>query len=59
MSEWRETLAIMAANRTAGDEQIMLRLGDRLWGERNEVSLTLLRCSSLGFLKATTGSSCA
>ena len=37
VAEWRENLAIMAANRTRDDERVMQRLGDRLWDERGEV----------------------
>ncbi len=37
VAEWRENLAIMAANRTRDDERVMQRLGDRLWDERQEV----------------------
>ena len=40
LAEWRENLAIMAANRTRDDERVMQRLGDRLWDERQEVGLT-------------------
>ena len=41
LAEWRETLAIMAANRTKDDERVMLRLGDRLWEERRQVCCVL------------------
>ena len=37
LDEWQENLAIMAANRTVGDERVILHLGDRLWGVRGEV----------------------
>lgn len=37
LAEWRENLAMMGANRTKGDERVMLRLGDRLWEDRGEV----------------------
>ncbi len=37
LAEWRENLAIMAANRTRDDERVMQRLGDRLWDEQQEV----------------------
>lgn len=37
LDEWRENIAMMAANRTQGDERVMLHLGDRLWGVRGEV----------------------
>ncbi len=39
VAEWRENLAIMAANRTRDDERVMQRLGDCLWDERQEVSI--------------------
>ncbi|XP_024391506.1 protein transport protein SEC16A homolog [Physcomitrium patens] len=38
LDEWRENIAMMAANRTQGDERVMLHLGDRLWGVRGEVA---------------------
>jgi hypothetical protein len=36
---WQENFAIMVANRTQGDERVMLHLGDRLWGVRGEVGV--------------------
>ncbi|KAL0026968.1 hypothetical protein WJX79_003842 [Trebouxia sp. C0005] len=33
---WRGNLAIMAANRVAGEEAAMVKLGDRLWQERSQ-----------------------
>ncbi len=54
LSQWRGNLAIMAANRVAGEEAAMVKLGDRLWQERSQVcsckcpallmSLLLSRC---------------
>lgn len=38
LSQWRGNLAIMAANRVAGDEAAMVKLGDRLWQGRSQVS---------------------
>uniref|UniRef100_A0A7I4DLP5 Protein transport protein sec16 n=1 Tax=Physcomitrium patens TaxID=3218 RepID=A0A7I4DLP5_PHYPA len=38
LDDWQENIAIMAANRTQGDERVMLHLGDRLWGVRGEVA---------------------
>jgi hypothetical protein len=38
LEEWQENLAIMAANRTAGDERVILHLGDCLWRARGEVN---------------------
>ena len=37
LSQWRGNLAIMAANRVAGEEAAMVKLGDRLWQERFQV----------------------
>ena len=37
LSQWQGSLAIMAANRVAGDEAAMVKLGDRLWRERSQV----------------------
>ena len=37
LSQWQGNLAIMAANRLAGDEAAMVKLGDRLWRERSQV----------------------
>lgn len=39
LDDWQENIAIMAANRTQGDERVMLHLGDRLWGVREEVGV--------------------
>lgn len=39
LDDWQENIAIMAANRTQGDERVMLHLGDRLWGVRGEVGV--------------------
>ena len=37
LSQWRGNMAIMAANRVAGEEAAMVKLGDRLWQERSQV----------------------
>lgn len=37
LSQWRENLAIVAANRTAADVEPILQLGDRLLQEQNQV----------------------
>lgn len=37
LGQWRENLAIMAANRTAGDVEAILQLGDRLLAEQGQV----------------------
>ncbi len=42
LEEWQENLAIMAANRTAGDERVILHLGDCLWRARGEVGYRIL-----------------
>jgi hypothetical protein len=39
LSQWRENLAIMASNRTAGDVEAILQLGDRLLAEQGQVGL--------------------
>ena len=39
LSQWQGNLAIMAANRVAGDEAAMVKLGDRIWRERSQVQL--------------------
>ena len=41
LSRWRGNLAVMGANRVAGDETAIVKLGDRLWKERSQVYLTL------------------
>ncbi len=38
MADWRSSLAVLAANRTPGDEAVFIRLGDRLWYEQGQVS---------------------
>ncbi|KAJ7557254.1 hypothetical protein O6H91_05G119000 [Diphasiastrum complanatum] len=38
LTQWQENLAIMAANRTNGDEQVIMHLGDCLWERRGEVA---------------------
>lgn len=47
LDDWQENIAIMAANRTQGDERVMLHLGDRLWGVRGEVGV--IRGSCIGW----------
>lgn len=37
LDNWEENLAIIAANRTKGDELVCVHLGDCLWKERWEV----------------------
>eukprot|EP00898_Chlorokybus_atmophyticus_P003135 jgi/Chlat1/3822/Chrsp26S04053 len=37
LANWHEHLAIMAANRTPGDDAVIMYLGDRLWGVLGEV----------------------
>lgn len=39
LSHWRENLAVMAANRTPGDVEAMLHLGDLLLAEQGQVRL--------------------
>ncbi|OVA14413.1 Sec16 [Macleaya cordata] len=38
LDDWEENLAIITANRTKGDELVILHLGDCLWKERGEVT---------------------
>eukprot|EP00271_Cylindrocystis_brebissonii_P003418 TRINITY_DN14376_c0_g1_i1.p1 TRINITY_DN14376_c0_g1~~TRINITY_DN14376_c0_g1_i1.p1 ORF type:complete len:2183 (+),score=493.32 TRINITY_DN14376_c0_g1_i1:157-6549(+) len=38
LNEWKGNLAVMTANRTAGDERVILHLGDCLWRVRGEVT---------------------
>lgn len=38
LDDWEENLAIIAANRTKGDELVVLHLGDCLWKERGEIT---------------------
>ena len=42
LSQWQGNLAILAANRVAGDEAAMVKLGDRLWQERSQVNICQL-----------------
>lgn len=37
LDDWRRNLAALAANRSTGDEALLVRLGDRLWQERGLV----------------------
>ncbi|XP_024532259.1 protein transport protein SEC16B homolog isoform X1 [Selaginella moellendorffii] len=37
LEEWQENMAIMAVNRTNGDERVIMQLGDCLWRHRDEV----------------------
>ncbi|EFJ05138.1 hypothetical protein SELMODRAFT_431832 [Selaginella moellendorffii] len=37
LEEWQENLAIMAVNRTNGDERVIMHLGDCLWRHRDEI----------------------
>jgi hypothetical protein len=37
LHDWREHVAIVAANRTPGDVEVLVRLGDRLWSEGGQV----------------------
>jgi hypothetical protein len=37
LHDWRQHLAIVAANRTPGDVDVLLRIGDRLWAEGHQV----------------------
>ncbi len=39
LDDWQRNLAILAANRSPGDEAVLVRLGDRLWQERGMVRL--------------------
>lgn len=41
---WRANLAILAANRSPGDEGVLARLGDALWHERGMVRPGLSAC---------------
>ncbi|TXG62612.1 hypothetical protein EZV62_009606 [Acer yangbiense] len=38
LDNWEENLAIITANRTKGDELVVVHLGDCLWKERGEVA---------------------
>lgn len=40
LTHWRENLAMMAANRTAGGVEAMMRLGDLLLAQQGQVSKT-------------------
>ncbi|XP_024532260.1 protein transport protein SEC16B homolog isoform X2 [Selaginella moellendorffii] len=37
LEEWQENMAIMAVNRTNGDERVIMQLGDCLWRHRDEI----------------------
>lgn len=53
LDQWEENLAIITANRTKGDEHVIIHLGDCLWKERGEVGaytfLVSCVCSSIYF----------
>uniref|UniRef100_A0A0E0DVI8 Protein transport protein sec16 n=1 Tax=Oryza meridionalis TaxID=40149 RepID=A0A0E0DVI8_9ORYZ len=38
LDDWQENLAIITANRTKGDDLVIMHLGDCLWKEKNEVA---------------------
>ncbi|XP_010258928.1 PREDICTED: protein transport protein SEC16B homolog [Nelumbo nucifera] len=38
LDDWEENLAIITANRTKGDELVIIHLGDCLWKERGEIT---------------------
>ncbi|ESW29348.1 hypothetical protein PHAVU_002G063200 [Phaseolus vulgaris] len=38
LDEWEENLAVITANRTKGDELVIIHLGDCLWKERSEIT---------------------
>lgn len=50
LSQWQGNLAIMAANRVAGTEAAMVKLGDRLWQERSQVCLLAVVLKTPGFI---------
>jgi len=41
LDEWEENLAVITANRTKGDELVIIHLGDCLWKERSEVQFSI------------------
>lgn len=41
LDDWEENLAVITANRTKGDELVIIHLGDCLWKERSEVQFNL------------------
>ncbi|CAJ1928454.1 unnamed protein product [Sphenostylis stenocarpa] len=38
LDDWEENLAVITANRTKGDELVIIHLGDCLWKERSEIT---------------------
>lgn len=40
LDDWEENLAVIAANRTKDDGLVIVHLGDSLWKERSDVSIT-------------------
>lgn len=42
LTHWRENLAVMAANRTSGGVEAMMRLGDLLLSQQGQVSCSML-----------------
>ncbi|CAL0331698.1 unnamed protein product [Lupinus luteus] len=38
LDDWEENLAVITANRTKGDELVIVHLGDCLWKERSEIT---------------------
>ncbi|RHN53751.1 putative COPII coat assembly protein, Sec16 [Medicago truncatula] len=38
LEDWEENLAVITANRTKGDELVMMHLGDCLWKEKREIT---------------------
>jgi len=47
LDDWEENLAVITANRTKGDELVIIHLGDCLWKERSEVQLSIFYLFSL------------
>lgn len=61
LTHWRENLAVMAANRTAGGVEAMMRLGDLLLSQQGQVRACLAKALAR-FVAASclkVGSSCA
>jgi hypothetical protein len=44
LMHWRENLAVMAANRTAGGVEAMMRLGDLLLSQQGQVGVVIVCC---------------
>jgi len=56
LDDWEENLAVITANRTKGDELVIIHLGDCLWKERSEVQFSIFHFFFKAFTVFLSGS---